>query len=214
MLYREWTTYSFDSDTRGNREQRCNRPTNATWGGNTGVTLHSYDFEEDNESLKLLLERNLLLQKAQGSLIATPLFLARERDGTILLGYKQYDRCYCFSEEQKEAVDGVCEELLKLGWNVPEEDKRPGNFCGLDGKILFHNLSCLLPQEYPPDLERISSEEMSTSSSQEPAMSMTLRPLPHRTKNQASSIDAEGGTSLSMTLRPLPHRTNQGSSPD
>lgn len=183
IFLREWTTNNVD--------------TIGHWGA-TEVSLHSYSYDHDAESLRLLLERNFRLKTVQGSLIITPLFLTRERNGTIIVGYKRFSEI--FSEEQKETMNGVYEDLNMLGWTVPEEEKDMVNFCNLDDKILFHNLSCLLPNEGPPDVECVSSEETSASSQEhahgagEAIHSLspnTLRPLPHRT-NQASSPDSQG----------------------
>lgn len=154
--------------------------------GTTEVTLRTYHYAEDAESLKLLLERNVLLEKTQGSLIATPLFLTRERRGNILLGYKRLSKI--ISKTQRDAMNDVCENLVKLGWGVPDEEKDPEKFCVMDDKILLRDLSCLLPNEDPPDVKCVSSEEMSTSSQNPDTKQL---PLPKRAK-QDSSADSEG----------------------
>jgi hypothetical protein len=69
-------------------------------------------------SLEIEMERYSLLEKVQGVLIPRPLFVARERDGTLLLGCEQMDSDYwCSSEEASEELQP---KLLPFGWTFPK----------------------------------------------------------------------------------------------
>jgi hypothetical protein len=69
-------------------------------------------------SLEIEMERYSLLEKVQGVLIPRPLFVARERNGTLLLGCEQMDSDYrCSSEEASEEIQP---KLLPFGWTFPK----------------------------------------------------------------------------------------------
>jgi hypothetical protein len=118
--------------------------------------------ERDMSALKLILERNALLKSEQETLVATPLFLTRERDGDVLVGYERVG-----SWISKQEVEHLFEGLTSLGWSIKDEGKRGLLFVmekasverESDGKILLRDLTILNPPSDPPSLQKVSSDK-------------------------------------------------------
>jgi hypothetical protein len=70
-------------------------------------------------SLEIEMELYSLLEKVQGVLIPRPLFVARERDGTLLLGCEQMDSDSCLLLSRR-ATEEMQQKLLQFGWTLPK----------------------------------------------------------------------------------------------
>eukprot|EP00978_Attheya_sp_CCMP212_P047945 scaffold452290_cov63-Attheya_sp.AAC.3 len=106
-------------------DRRCT----GTWRKEKKVTVIPY--QRDRKTLETELERYELLRKEHGTLVPRPLFLARERDGTILLGLEHFRHSYVRDDKAKEDLQAP---LAKLGWEMhqsslgfleTDEAKRP-----------------------------------------------------------------------------------------
>lgn len=70
-------------------------------------------------SLKIEMSRYSILEKVQGVLIPRPLFVARQRDGTLLLGCEEMSHSHLsWDTSRKKATEEMQKKFLSLGWTL------------------------------------------------------------------------------------------------
>ena len=142
----DWTTYG--------------RNCTGTWRKQKKVTVMPY--YQDRKTLETQLERYELFKKEQGTLVPRPLFLARERNGTILLVLEHFETRCPLSIYMKRKEE-ILAPLAKLGWEIS------GSEIGLLGtgeqrRLVLYDLARLEELEPVPAAIDKSGETFSGSS--------------------------------------------------